>query len=75
MHAMFNGKFEHINFICDDHHLQEHARFAPAGVADPVMLRELDQKEVGPLKLELSREQLRNEAVLEAAFEPTASER
>jgi hypothetical protein len=66
---MFNKDFKHIDEICETDTLHE-ARFSTDGLPDTEMIRELEVKKVDPVPMGKTREQIREEALLDALYVP-----
>ena len=74
MHQVFNKQFEHIDTICDADSAYE-TRLGPSTLVDPTIFKKIRCKNMAPLKLGLSRDKIKEEAIIESAYERGGEER
>lgn len=69
MHAVFNKQFSHVDQIADTEGPQE-IRFCPNSPADSTVRKHLVQPSFKPLILDQDRSKLKENALIEAFYEP-----
>ena len=74
MHQVFNKQFEHIDTICDADSAYE-TKIGPSTLVDQTVFKKIKCKEFKPLKLGESREKVKNDAIIESAYEKDGEER